>query len=217
MRIVVDVESGERKVLGIYVRSEEDAVFYNDWETGAGEWAPVDCVEVVPGRINYRGPGGLVELPKPAAAFACEPDESAGAADPLQARADEMNAANAAEDAALEAAGNDVMTLGEVYALELARAALHRIRQRHADASLPYGDFRRMAQLVELRVLAEGADDALFNLCNAARHGLDVDVSTDSAGDLWTVDELPAVDKQRAELPAVMGPFARDERPWCDA
>lgn len=90
MRIVVDVESDERQVLGIYVRSEEDAVFYNDWETGAGEWAPVDCVEVVPGRINYRGPGGLVEASPAAAlveeavrtvagAFGCNPDESAGA------------------------------------------------------------------------------------------------------------------------------------------
>lgn len=47
--VVVDLESETRDVLGIYVRTEEDAVSYYDWETGELVWAPEDCVAVVPG------------------------------------------------------------------------------------------------------------------------------------------------------------------------
>ena len=59
--VVVDLESETRDVLGIYVRTEEDAVSYNDWETGELVWAPEDCVAVVPGYVAYRGPRGLKE------------------------------------------------------------------------------------------------------------------------------------------------------------
>lgn len=60
--VVVTEESGTREVLGIYVRTDEDAVIYNAWETGERELAPEDCVEVRRGAVMYRGPGGLVEL-----------------------------------------------------------------------------------------------------------------------------------------------------------
>lgn len=60
--VVVSEESGEREVLGIFQRTDEDAVAYNAWEDGSLEWAPADCVEVKRGAVMYRGPGGLVEL-----------------------------------------------------------------------------------------------------------------------------------------------------------
>lgn len=60
MLVVVDLESETPgDVLGIFQRTDEDTVIYNDWETGERSFAPVDCVEVVPGYIEYRGPGGL--------------------------------------------------------------------------------------------------------------------------------------------------------------
>lgn len=60
MKVVVNLEEG-REVLGIYQGLDEDMVRYNDWEEGTVEWAPADCVEVVPGFIVFHGPGGLVE------------------------------------------------------------------------------------------------------------------------------------------------------------
>lgn len=61
--VVVDTESDEttRTVLGEFSHTEEDSVAYWEWETGLLAWAPYDCVEIVPGRIAFRGPGGLVE------------------------------------------------------------------------------------------------------------------------------------------------------------